>query len=113
MLQELESKFSPTANGVFMARWGPQKANGVAHLNKKLCLVATDKELLVETLFELSERPDCYFVKYSIQPKDGMYLGRCFLTDEVALGRLWQELKCHPRLMCTVQDDDFTESYRT
>ena len=58
-LDDLEDQFFPTTNGAFMARWGPQKANGVAHLNKKLCLVATDKQLLVETLLELSERPDC------------------------------------------------------
>jgi hypothetical protein len=79
---------------------------------KKLCFVATDQPLLVEVLGRLAERPDCFFVKYSVGQRDGMYLGRCFLVDERELGALWATYKAHPRMMCTVQDDYFTRPFR-
>ena len=49
---------------------------------KKLCFVATDQALLADVLGQLAERPDCVYVKYSIDPRDGMYLGRWFLMDD-------------------------------
>ena len=79
---------------------------------KKLCLVATDRTYLAETLFRLSLRPDCYYVKYSTRSKDGMYLGRCFLLGDDAVGELWHELRADPQLMCSVQDDEFTARFR-
>jgi hypothetical protein len=82
------------------------------YCRKKLCFVATDRALLADVLGRLAERPDCYYVKYSVHPRDGMYLGRCFLLDEQAVGRLWAELKRHPRLFCTVQDDAFAARFR-
>ncbi len=105
----LESEFEQTTNGVFMKRAGPASERSV---NKKLCFTATDKAVLVEVLFELSQNEACHFVKYSIEPRDGMYLGRCFLNDEELLGEMWKRYKPHPRLMCNVQDDDFTERFR-
>ena len=79
---------------------------------KKLCFVATDPALLAEVLGQLAERPDCHYVKYSTYQKDGMYLGRCFLSDEREVGVLWATFHAHPRLFCTVQDDDFTAPFR-
>lgn len=96
----------------FMARDGPAEARGEQGCNKKLCFVATDKDFLVELLTELSERDDCWAVKHSIEPRDGMYLGRCFMTDARTVGQLWDEYKRHPRLMCSIQDDDFADLFR-
>jgi hypothetical protein len=36
---------------------------------KKLCFTATDQALLLRVLGELADRPDCYYVKYSIEPR--------------------------------------------
>ena len=41
-----------------------------------------------------------------------MYLGRCFLTTDEAVGEVWARYKSHPALFCTVQDDDFVERFR-
>ena len=61
---------------------------------------------------ELSQRDDCFFVKYGVNARGGMYLGRCFLTTDRAVGEVWAQYKSHPTLFCTVQDDDFTERFR-
>ncbi len=99
--------------GPFLLRRGPAwVADRAAPCQKKLCYVATDRRLLVEILTELSDRPDCWMVKHSVEPRDAMYLGRCFLTDERAVGTVWDEHKRHPRLMCTIQDDDFAAPFR-
>jgi hypothetical protein len=104
--------FQMSSDGHFMQRWGPA-ANTVAQgCNKKLCFVATDQAVLADVLRRLAERPDCYYVKYSIWARDGMYLGRCFLMDEQEVGRVWAEYKPHPRLMCCIQDDDFAAPFR-
>jgi len=113
-----ESPFRLSSDGYFMEIAGPasyqekpwyKKKRGC---QKKLCFVATDQELLADVLGQLAERPDCYYVKYSTYQKDGMYLGRCFLIDEHEVGLLWAAYKEHPRLFCTVQDDDFTAPFR-
>jgi hypothetical protein len=41
-----------------------------------------------------------------------MYLGRCFMTEERLVGELWARFKEDPKLLCSVQDDDFTAPYR-
>jgi hypothetical protein len=105
-----ETKFHP--RGPFMARDGKAKASGGVACQKKLCLVATDRAFLVRLLVEFSERPDCFFVKYSPEARDGMYLGRVFLTDERMVGDLWLHFKDHPKLMCSIQDDDYTKPIR-
>lgn len=92
-------------------------ANGPAweagfHCQKKLCLVATDRAYLVGVLERYLARDDCFFVKYSPEPRDGMHLGRIFLTDAREIGAAWSALKKDPKLFCSVQDDDFTVSYR-
>jgi hypothetical protein len=91
---------------------GPASNNGKKCCEKKLCFVATDQSLLAEVLRQLAERPDCYYVKYSVYQKDGMYLGRCFLMDEQEVGLLWAKYKEHPRLFCSIQDDEFTAAFR-
>lgn len=110
---QVERHFRPIMGGYFMARWGPAWNEEGRRCEKKLCFVATDQALLAEVLYELSERPDCYFVKYSVHPRDGMYLGRCFLRDEHEVGSLWDEYHGHPRLFCSVQDDEFTAPFRS
>jgi hypothetical protein len=111
-MSQFKTPFCLTTNGYFMelrARaWKPYGQ----YCNKKLCFVATDQSLLASVLLELADRPDCHYVKYSVHPREGMYLGRCFLTDEQEVGRLWAEFKEHPRLFCTIQDDDFTAAFR-
>ncbi len=100
------------AGGVFMLRYGQARERGDKKCNKKLCVVATDLPYLAELMHRLSERDDCFAVKYSSSPKDGMYLGRCFLTTSEAIGQLTNELKGDGKLMVTVQDDDFFNTFR-
>ncbi len=114
MTKSIFEEFEPFMNGHFMLRWGPDRNVSDAECSHfKLCLTATDCALLAEVLLEVSEHPKCRAVKFSVHPKDGMYLGRAFINDEQELGRLWQELKRHPRLMCSIQDDSFTTRFRT
>jgi hypothetical protein len=109
---KVENPFRPVMNGYFMAIWGPAWNPDRRGCQKKLCFVATDQALLADVLLRLAQRPDCVYVKYSTYQKDGMYLGRCFLADEHEVGVLWAEYKEHPRLFCSVQDDDFTAPFR-
>ncbi len=51
-------------------------------------------------------------MKFSTQPRGGMFLGRCFLSTDDAVGRVWAEYKSHPAIFCTVQDDDFVTAFR-
>ena len=108
---DLEAKFVSAHGGVFMERYGGA-GQSAAYSRKKVCVVATDKSFLVALLYEWSKRGDCYYVKYSASPRDGMYLGRCFLISDEAAGRLCREYKGHPKLMVTIQDDDFFNDYR-
>ena len=107
-----ENPFRRTPDGYFMEIRGPAWHRGEQPCRKKLCFVATDRALLADVLSQLAWRPDCYYVKYAVWPRDAMYLGRCFLVDEHEVGRLWAEYKRHPRLLCSIQDDDFTASFR-
>ena len=111
-LEQVESQFEPSQGGVFMHRSGAGRNDSVGYCQRKLCFVATDKAFLAQFLLDLSRQLDCYFVKYSTQPRDGMYLGRCFMLDDRRVGEMWRQFKSHPKLMCTVQDDDFTKHYR-
>jgi hypothetical protein len=98
-----------SADGNSMQHW---RKNWQKGSQKKLCFVATNQELLAAVLEELASRPDCVYVKYSLYQKDGMYLGRCFLTDDHQVGLVWAQFKNHRRLFCSVQDDDFTAPFR-
>jgi hypothetical protein len=117
-MSQIENPFRLSSNGYFMEIWGPASYEQTRwykpkrYCQKKLCFVATDQALLADVLRQLAERPDCHYVKYSIHPRDGMYLGRCFMMDEHEVGMLWAKYKAHPRLFCSVQDDDFTARFR-
>jgi hypothetical protein len=111
-MSRVQNPFQAIMGGYFMALWGPASISEWPGCQKKLCFVATDRALLADVLRELADRPDCVFVKYSTYQKDGMYLGRCFLTNEYEVGVLWAKYKEHPRLFCSVQDDDFTARLR-
>ena len=108
----VKGQFRPAMGGYFMAIDGPASGGNKPACQKKLCFVATDQSLLADVLRELAARPDCHYVKYSVHPRDGMYLGRCFLSDNHEVGVLWAKYKMHPRLFCSVQDDDFTAPFR-
>ena len=99
-------------DGPFLSRDGPARQSD-QYSNRKLCFVATDQQLLMETLFELSQRDDCFFVKLTVKARDGMFLGRCFFTSDEVVGAHWAKYKNHPKMMCNVQDDDFTKPYRS
>jgi hypothetical protein len=101
-MSPFESFFRLSSNGHFMERHGPAYFVGKPYCNKKLCFVATDQAVLAEVLRQLALRSDCHYVKFSIRPRDGMYLGRCFLLDEREVGLLWARYKNHPRVFCTV-----------
>jgi hypothetical protein len=109
---QTENHFRATPDGYYLELRGPAWHPQERYCRKKLCFVATDPALLAEVLRRLAGRPDCYYVKYSAHPRDGMYLGRCFLTGEQEVGALWAQYKQHPRLFCSVQDDDFTAPFR-
>lgn len=107
-----DDRFTSSARGRFRARYGPS-GRGVPFSNKKLCLVSTEPAFLSELLYVLSLRADCYFVKYGTVAREGMYLGRCFFTTDEAAGELCKELKSHPRVMASLQDDDWFATFRS
>lgn len=99
-------------NPKFLCRFGPAHARGEKPSAKKLCFTGTDRALVARHLHALSQRDDCYFVKFGVFPRGGMYLGRCFLTTDAAVGDVWARYHDHPSLFCTVQDDAFTSAFR-
>lgn len=106
---DIDSQFELRQKGAFFCIDGAARKRGVPEAcNKKLCFTATDQEQLAEDLFRLSQREDCFFVKFGAHDRAGMYLGRCFLLTEEAVGKMWLEYRDHPSIYCTIQDDDFT-----
>ena len=105
---ELEAQFE--TEGRFRVRDGAGAAG--TYCNRKLCLVATDKRYLVRLLHAYSLRADCFWVKFTPDARDGMYLGRVFFADERAVGAEWAALKDDRKILCSVQDDDFIAPYR-
>jgi len=111
-LAEVEGKFTSSSGGNFKERFGPA-GPGVPHSQKKLCLTAADAAFLIRVLYDLSIRSDCYYVKYSVRARDGMYLGRCFLLTDSAAAHLCRDLKSHPKLLVSLQDDEFFNDFRS
>lgn len=99
--------------GSFLCLDGPARKAGLAPSNVKLCLTCRDIELLRSIFSEIIKEPTCYWVKMSSQPKDGMFLGRCFFTTKEMAGFMWDKYKKHPNLMVNLQDDDFANQFRT
>jgi putative acetyltransferase len=106
-----DPRFVLVPSGRFRERFGPG-GRSAARSSKKLCLVATDPELLIDLLYGLSLRPDCFYVKYGTIAREGMYLGRCNLATDDAISELCQELKGHPRVMVSLQDDGWFNRFR-
>jgi putative acetyltransferase len=106
-----DQRFAASPSGPFRERYGPNGPD-VPHSSKKLCLVAADAQFLIDLLYGLSLREDCFYVKYGTVARDGMYLGRCFLATDEAASELCQELKGHPRLLVSLQDDAWFASFR-
>jgi len=106
-----DPRFTAAPSGPFRERQGPRGPDG-AHSSKKVCLVAADAQFLIDLLYGLSLREDCFYVKYGTVSRDGMYLGRCFLATDEAASELCQELKGHPRLLVSLQDDAWFASFR-
>ena len=99
--------------GAFFCLDGAARRRGeVAYSQRKLCFTATDQNLLARHLRRLGERDNCFFVKFSARARAGMYLGRCFLLTDAAVGEVWSQYKCHPSLYCVIQDDGFVSALR-
>jgi hypothetical protein len=69
-----DPRFNLVPSGRFRDRFGPLGRNA-AFSSKKVCLVATDPACLIEVLYAISLRPDCFYVKYGMIAREGMYLG--------------------------------------
>jgi hypothetical protein len=58
--------------------------------------------------FKASEpRPGTAHRRHFFRPRDGMRLGRCVLSDEHDVGVLRAKYKVHPRLFCSLREDEF------
>ena len=97
----------------YVAARGPCYDHDAPSPRYKLCVVATDLDHLIEFLSLSVTRSDGYYVKYSPEPKDGMYLGRVFLDSDEALGQLWAETKNDDKLLASIQDDGFIADFRS
>lgn len=97
--------------GPFLYRNGQGHTRG-EYSKKKLCFAATDKEFLMNLLFEFSQDANCYFVKFTEKARDGMYLGRAFFVSDEIAAQQWAKYKPHPKLLCSIQDDEFVKPYR-
>lgn len=106
-----DPRFDLVPSGRFRDRFGPLGHNA-SFSRKKLCLVATDPACLIEILYGISLRHDCFYVKYGMIAREGMYLGRVLLATDHAASELCQALKDHPRLMVSLQDDDWFHPFR-
>lgn len=97
-------------DGPFLSRAGNvPSANRVDH---KLCLVSTSREVMLDTLRELSRDAHCCVVKIVAQPRGGMYIGRALFDDLQALGVAWAQCNSLEGLEATLQDDRATLAFR-
>ncbi len=96
----------------FLCIDGPAKKAGKDHSNMKVCFTCRDSDFLKALLSKVAKEEDCYWVKISVKPRDGMYLGRCFFTTKERAAQLWAQYKAHPRFMVNIQDDEFTDAFR-
>jgi hypothetical protein len=99
-------------HGSFLCMDGPAKKLGLKFANVKVCITCRDSNFLQSLLLKISQDKECYWVKMSTKARDGMFLGRCFFTTKNHAGLIWAKYKMHPRLMVTLQDDDFTSAFR-
>jgi predicted N-acetyltransferase YhbS len=106
-----DPRFTLVPSGRFRERFGPL-GRDASFSDRKLCLVATDPVFLVELLYGISLRQDCFYVKYGMIAREGMILGRVSLATDEAVSELCQQLKGHPSLMVSLQDDAWFNSFR-
>lgn len=106
-----DPRFRLVPSARFRERFGPLGQNA-AFSRKKLCLVGTDPAVLIDVLYGISLREDCFYVKYGMIAREGMYLGRVSLATDQAVSELCQELKGHPSLMVSLQDDAWFDRFR-
>lgn len=99
-------------DGSFLCLDGPARKAGRDHANVKVCFTCRDSEFLKRLIGNVAQDKECYWVKMSTKPRDGMFLGRCFFTTKECAAQLWAKYKNHPRLMVTLQDDDFISGFR-
>jgi len=106
-----DARFTAAQNNRFMTRYG-RLGEQAPHSQVNLRLVSTDPEFLIDLLYGLSLRKDCWLVSYASTPRDGMYLGQLWLQSDGAVAGLYQDLKGHPRLMASIQNDAPLEDSR-
>jgi len=107
-----DSRFSAGPSGRAMTRFG-RLGEHAPHSQLNLRLVSTVPAFLIELLYGVSLRQDCWCVNYSQVPRDGMYLGQLWLQNDGAVAGLYQDLKRHPRLMVSMQSDASLEDSLT
>ena len=98
--------------GLFLCIDGPARTDEKEYSQMKLCFTSVNKAQLMKLLLQFSKEEDCYFVKLSDSPKNGMYLGRCFFTNQDKVGKIWAKYKNNPYFMVNVQNDNFTKDFR-
>jgi hypothetical protein len=98
--------------GSFLYLDGPAKRKGLSFSKTKVCMTCRHESVLRDLLLEIARNPGCYWVKMSVEPKDGMFLGRCFFTTSEMAGKMWARYRSHPLLLVNLQDDDFVSQFR-
>jgi len=106
----MESEFYQ--DGSFLCIDGPARKSGRGYANLKVCFTCRDIDFLKRLVAKVANNNECYWVKVSTKSRDGMFLGRCFFTTKEFAAQTWAKYKTHPRLMVTLQDDDFASSFR-
>jgi hypothetical protein len=97
----------------FLCLDGPAKLAGETYSQMKVCFTTCREEILKNILIDLSSSQNCYWVKMSTIPRDGMLIGRCFFTTKEAAGKVWAKYKHHPFIIVNLQDDEFAQHFRT
>jgi hypothetical protein len=94
-------------------RSGVAKDRGMKSLCKKrVCFMTTDRALLEEILYTVSQSNDCIDVKFSTTAREGVYFGFSHFTNESSVGDFWAQYESHPKVWTTVQDEEFCDPYR-
>ena len=112
MLEDRSVEKTFYTDGSFLCLDGPAKRVGREYANTKVCFTCCDSDFLKVLLAKVAKGEECYWVKMSAKPRGGMYLGRCFFTTKEQAAQLWAKYKNHPRMMVTLQDDDFASAFR-
>lgn len=107
-----EARFTSPPSARFVTRFG-RLGEHAPHSQLNLRLISTDPGFLIDLLYGVSLRQDCWCVNYTKSPRDGMFMGQLWLQSDGAVSALYQELKGHPRLMVSIQKDTSLEDSRS